>query len=1518
MAAATWTPGAGGDLLITEFMASNGETLFDESGAAPDWIEIHNPGTEPVDLVGWHLTDDAEDLTQWTFPSVQLNAASYLVVFASGLDIAVADAELHTNFRLSADGEYLGLIRPDGTAAYEYAPVYPPQLRDVSYGVERMPDGSYTEGRYFTTPTPGAPNSGGTQLAARPVFSVKRGFQTEPVVLELATETEGAEIRFTLDGSAPAADSGTVYQEPLEITGSVTVRAAAFRDGWIPSVVTTHTYIYLDDVLSQPERPDGFPITWTWGAGSGRTRYGDYGMDRRITEPHEDEIREALCSLPSVFVTTSLPNLFDTDTGIYANAGERGEEWERPASVEWVSADGETEFEIDCGLRIHGGWFRRPDVAWKHSFRLMFRGEYGASRLRHDVFKVPGAPHEFNRLVLRGGGNDGYTWDQARDTEQYTRDEFGRRLHLEMGHTSPHGKFVHLYLNGLYWGLYNVVERPNQHFSASHYGGEPEDWDSHKHDGELKNGTRDALDEMHRQLRQLSGIEDYKRVQGLNADGTRNPAYPVYFDKHNYIDYMILNMWAGNYDWVFNNYWFGRKQTADSTGFKYYLWDFEDTLGLMPRSPLDVEVPRDIGRRIEDTRVVKPHYRLKEFAEYRIDFADRVHRYLFEDGLLTPEQLIPRYRDLADHVEISIYAESARWGNQHFGKAPYLRPQTIDQWRDMRDWILETYLPQRTAIVVEQFRAKGLYPATDAPVFSRNGGYAGSEGIQMTAPGGGTVYYTLNGADPRERGTSAVSADAVAYAPPESLLAGMEGTVVLKARVLRDGEWSALQEAVFMEAPFEPFDLSAGPYEFDYWSAEAAAGTWPAHMVFEQAGTGDPRLSTPMDGYWRLPYNLTSRSRINGMGNRGVSFINTANAQDADGAGYVGSALLFLDTRGVDDVYVQWTNETVTPNERVYGMRLQYRRNGEGSFADVPGADGSPLEYTSDAAAGHTAVFGPARLPEDAAGQAYLELRWKYCHISGDSGPRAEVRLDNIHVSAAPPGAASELVIETAPPEWSQSGDPLPPVLVRAVDDSGITDTGFDGKVRLSLEGNGVLHGTHAAVAAGGSVLFEGLAVDGAGELVLIVSGDGLDSVQSQPFHVVRVVEEVMPRYIQGDQNINNDNLDRVPFAFRLRIEGLKPEATYRYGNRVVVPEDPPDQNGAGNAILITGRQSDWIRNLDSPRFRAGDFGERHLTFTTDANGTYAGWFVTEPSGNARFTPGNTVRMRLLLNDGDGGEEYFHYLTAPGEVKVTSFGAGLNEGSALYAESPGAAKNLVALYDEDSGSGRPLAATVVESTGSPVDGRYAVFYQDHVWDRAGRWGTLIPNGLKFGVRRIEELDLLSGEIVSVYTVPGGILPTVRTQSGVDAVGIRIPAEPFDGFTAWRTRHFTLGELDDASVSGPFADADGDGFENLLKHALGLALYEDAATALPEVRIKKVGSDEVLVVEHGRLSEHGHLELVLEGSTDMTTWAVLDEDGGAPSVEPVGDGRTETVVQSYKIPGEAAALLLRLRVRLVEP
>ena len=126
----------GSPLVISEFMASNSQTLADENGDFCDWIEVMNISGITIDLDGWYLTDSADNLTKWRFPQgVELEAGELLVLFASGKDRRDPDNTLHTNFQLSATGEYLAIVYPNGTVAQEYAPAYPQQCADVSYGL---------------------------------------------------------------------------------------------------------------------------------------------------------------------------------------------------------------------------------------------------------------------------------------------------------------------------------------------------------------------------------------------------------------------------------------------------------------------------------------------------------------------------------------------------------------------------------------------------------------------------------------------------------------------------------------------------------------------------------------------------------------------------------------------------------------------------------------------------------------------------------------------------------------------------------------------------------------------------------------------------------------------------------------------------------------------------------------------------------------------------------------------------------------------------------------------------------------------------------------------------------------------------------------------------------------------------------------------------------------------------------------------------------------------------------------
>ena len=235
------------DLVISEFMASNSKTLKDAAGDFPDWIEIHNAGDADANLNDYFLTDDSGNPQLWQFPNQTLSAGAYLVVFADDTDTApVANTELHTNFKLSASGEYLGLINAaDDSVQFAYSPEYPPQTSDVSYGLSDANDPNSTQ-EFFSVPTPGAAN---TRSVAEPTFSTPGQVFTGTLNVSLSDTTPGAVIHYTTDNSSPTASS-PIYTTPISLTASTPIRVMATASGLTSSPVTSQTYERVDSTVT--------------------------------------------------------------------------------------------------------------------------------------------------------------------------------------------------------------------------------------------------------------------------------------------------------------------------------------------------------------------------------------------------------------------------------------------------------------------------------------------------------------------------------------------------------------------------------------------------------------------------------------------------------------------------------------------------------------------------------------------------------------------------------------------------------------------------------------------------------------------------------------------------------------------------------------------------------------------------------------------------------------------------------------------------------------------------------------------------------------------------------------------------------------------------------------------------------------------------------------------------------------------------------------------------------------------
>ena len=211
--------------VIAEFMADNVSVLADGDGEFSDWIEIFNPTGAPIDLAGYYLSDDADELGKWEFPAQLLAPGGRLIVFASGKFPTGPAGELHTNFRLDNGGEYLALVAPDGvTVLHEFAPAYPGQSDDVSYGIL---GGDLAAEQYMGVPTPGAANDPTPAAPAAVAISLPSQTFTGVLNVSLSSTSGGATIYYSVDGTEPSAANGEVYGSPLDIGTTTHLRAIA-------------------------------------------------------------------------------------------------------------------------------------------------------------------------------------------------------------------------------------------------------------------------------------------------------------------------------------------------------------------------------------------------------------------------------------------------------------------------------------------------------------------------------------------------------------------------------------------------------------------------------------------------------------------------------------------------------------------------------------------------------------------------------------------------------------------------------------------------------------------------------------------------------------------------------------------------------------------------------------------------------------------------------------------------------------------------------------------------------------------------------------------------------------------------------------------------------------------------------------------------------------------------------------------------------------------------------------------
>lgn len=802
---------ASAQMRLNEFMAANDSTAV--PGAVTDtfndWIELFNEGNTAVDLGGWHLTDNSTNPTKWTFPAgVIIPAGGFRIIFASGGNGPDANGNLHTNFSLSAAGEYLGLFQPGGVPVDEFGTggsSYPPQDEDVSYG--RKPgDGSPV---YFGTATPGAPNAADGYLRVAAVqTSVNRGFYSASFTVTLSTATSQAVIYYTTDGSTPLQTNGSpaptasVYGSPVAISTTTVLRSAATRPGYEPTTVNTQTYLFPAAVATQ-QRPASYSTTW----GSGNT--ADYDVDPAVSLSAADASRfqSGLRSLPTLSVATTADSLFGP-SGIYTLS--TNDTLEAAVSAEYFqpsqSGDGalaEPGFQIDCGLKVQGGSSRNFSSTAKHSFSLRFRREYGAGKLDYDLFGPP-AVDSFNSVQLRAMYNNSWTHSDANQRARATmiRDQWMRDSLIAMGQADGgHGRYVNLYLNGLFWGVYNLHERlDNDQYAAYREDVNADDIFGFN-PGDSTTAEQTSLNQMRAAVTSGNWASIEERL-----------------DVNSYVDYYIMQHFGRNDDLKTNGNWRAAGGGAGNHPWRFYLWDSERTLE-NPGNTSELAVSQDGASIITG---------LDHLPEFQARFADRAWKHLTHGGALENARNRERFLARVGELDEAITGESARWGDWRTGGGGPTGDYTRDDnWLralygplgpsprggvlgNTNSWFPETGNSNRTQIILAAWKtqvwegtAVTKLPAIDPPAFTVNnqpqhGGYIPPGGTLRLTGGTGQIYVTTDGSDPRQTG-GAPKAGLQTYAPGSAI--PLQASSTVRTRWYDGVRWSALNEAVFLVEP---------------------------------------------------------------------------------------------------------------------------------------------------------------------------------------------------------------------------------------------------------------------------------------------------------------------------------------------------------------------------------------------------------------------------------------------------------------------------------------------------------------------------------------------------------------------------------------------------------------------------------------------------------------------------------------------------------------------------------------------
>lgn len=599
-------------LVINEILTSNKTIISDGFGEYDDWIEIYNNSNESFNLGGMYITDDINNPTKHKIEQTKLNwteiePGEFLLLWLDG------DPEQgirHMPFRLKKDNGYIALFRSNGTLIDQIS--YGRQEVDVSYG--RIPSENNSFALY-TTPSPKQANSGGLKLTTESnkiLYSVPSGFYDSTIMVELSSVHSSA-IYYTLDGSDPTLMSNK-YNEPIAISKTTVLKSCVIREGYSQPFSFANTYFINEKSV-----------------------------------------------IPVLSLITDPSNLFDRKKGIYTKFEKRG--WERPAQIEYfdMTNDGTHHYAFSktVDIRISGKTSRRQQ---KKSFNLISNNLDSNNCINYQVFKDKTIP-SFNSLCLRSDATSGRNVSDLWVGERF-KNELLYEVNKEMSHDVDMQAYVPvlLFINGEYWGIYNLMERKGSDFIKDNHGVTDIDLITGEY-VRVVDGNDDKYDEMIQYI--LTNDIRSKTVYDSVA---------TMMVLSSYIDYWIYEVYSSTHDHRVNiRYW---REKGTNHKWRWISYD-QDSWNTYNENSFD----RFIGN---GEVLLLGELILNE--QFRAAFTNRMCDYL-NSGLST-ENVLKLLEQITQRIEPEIQRERDRWQDSMLYMKKFSRINWMKEYAEKRPFYI--------------------------------------------------------------------------------------------------------------------------------------------------------------------------------------------------------------------------------------------------------------------------------------------------------------------------------------------------------------------------------------------------------------------------------------------------------------------------------------------------------------------------------------------------------------------------------------------------------------------------------------------------------------------------------------------------------------------------------------------------------------------------------------------------------------------------------------------------------------